>query len=363
MYLGKNGDISRIELKKLIDFLPYPIIVSENTDGESKYLFFNKNFTNKIGYDLSEIEDRDELSRLFYPDEVYREKIIKEWNAKAELVKNNEKGFIKMKAKITCKSGEKKWYEIKASLVNDLNIVTFVNINSDMILQERLKKKNLNNDRMLSILGHDLRSPIANLISISSMGEQSEISQEEFIALMQIIKEESVEVLQLLDTTFNWAKLNFNTIQLKETLIDFKALINDVLKVYKSTYENKGIAVTVDIEKIGSIENDLEILTIIVRNLISNAIKFTSKNGLIAISAEENELIITDSGVGMTEEMVDSILDLNYSTRRGTDNEKGVGIGLQLALSLAEKINCRLVINSEVSKGTSVSILFDSEEN
>lgn len=353
-----NFEVSTSELIKLADFLPYPIIISENRGDENWYLFFNQNFTDKIGYELSDASNSVELVKLLYPEEEYRDEVIKKWRSKESDVQEKGKQYIKIKAKLTCKSGEKKWYEIKGSIVNNLHVTAFVNINSDVLLQEKLKKINSNNDRMLSILGHDLKSPIANLISISSLGEQSEISQQEFITLMQLVKEESIEVLKLLDTTFAWARLNFNTIQHTNTVIDFKALLESVLKVYKSAYESKNINIMVNVDDLIHINSDAEILTVIIRNIISNAIKFTPKDGSISISGTARKLIITDSGIGMTTEMVDSILDNNYLTTRGTNNEKGIGVGLQLVLNLAEKINCRLLIESEVTLGTSVAILF-----
>ncbi|QOG01139.1 hypothetical protein [Flavobacterium sp. MDT1-60] len=204
MFLEEDIDISKIELKKLVNFLPYPIIITEKLGGEYFYSFFNKNFIKKMGYRISEVPARMDLLKLLYPDDHYRNEILQEWTSKENRVKQAGKGFIKIKAHVTCRSGEKKWFEIKGSIVNNLQIVAFFNINNDVIMQDKLRKKNLNNDRMLSILGHDLRSPIANLISISSLAERSEISQQEFISMMQIIKEESLEALQLLDTTFNW---------------------------------------------------------------------------------------------------------------------------------------------------------------
>lgn len=358
MFLEEDIDISRIELKKLVNFLPYPIIITENVGGEYYCSFFNKNFIKKIGYRTGDVSARMDLLKLLYPDDQYRNEILDNWTLKENRVKQAGKGFIKIKAHVTCRSGEKKWFEIKGSIVNNLQIVAFVNINNDVIMQEKLRKKNLNNDRMLSILGHDLRSPIANLISISSLAERSEISQQEFIAMMQIIKEQSLEALQLLDTTFNWARLNFNTIRQHEVLIDFSVLITDVLKIYKSTWENKNITFRIDVNKLKYVKKDLGILTVIIRNLISNAIKFTSENGCITISSSENELVIADNGIGMTPIMLDAILDHNYSARRGTANEKGAGIGLQLVMNLIEKIHCRLFISSEVSKGTIVRIIF-----
>lgn len=359
MQLEESTELSQSELKKLADFLPYPIIISEQRENKDSYLFFNKNFIEKIGYRLSDISGTSDLVELLYPDTVYREKIIEKWTSQTDAVKKKAKGFVKIKAQLSCRSGEKKWYEIKGSIINNLHITAFVNINSDVLLKEKLKRKNLNNDRMLSILGHDLKSPIINLLSVSTLAEQSEISQQEFIEIMQLIKEDSLDALKLLDTTFNWARMNFNNMKPLKEAIDFEVLISGVLKVYKSSYENKSITVTVKTEKLNGIRSDVEILTVILRNIISNAIKFTPKDGHISITAEENVLIISDSGIGMNQQMVDSILNHNYKTRRGTENEKGIGVGLQLVQNLVSKINCSIEIKSDIASGTAVRLYFD----
>lgn len=359
MFVTNDLEISKVELKKLVNFLPFPIIISEVVGGQHLNFFLNKKFLTKIGYTLNEVPTSENLSALLYPDESYRNEIIAQWAKKKSLMQETGKDSIKIKALLTCKSGEKKWFEIKGSIVNNLHIVAFVDINSDIMLQEKLKKINFNNDRMLSILGHDLRSPIANLIAVSSMAEQSEISQKEFISLMQIIKGESLEVLELLDTTMSWARLNFNSIQQKPVAIDFNDLLINVLRICKASYNHKKITINVNVEKLIDIKNDAEILTIIIRNLISNAIKFTPENGSVDIYTRKNILVIEDNGIGMTQTMIDQINNNNYFSRRGTNNEKGVGIGLQLAMNLAKKINCTLLIKSEVTKGTTVQIIFD----
>ncbi|WP_347049201.1 sensor histidine kinase [Flavobacterium olei] len=354
----ENFETAGSHLQRLADFLPYPIILSERIGTVNYYLYFNQNFIDKIGYNLKEAGNAVKLNELLYPDENYRSEVLNLWKSKDTTFRKKRKKNVKIKAQLTLKSGKKKWYQIKDSIINDIHITVFVNINSEVRLQQKLKKNNGNNERMLSILGHDLKSPIANLISISTLGENSEISPQEFTELMQLIKEESTEVLKLLDTTFAWARHNFNTIQLNVTLIDFEVLLEGVLKVYKCIYEKKNIKITCNVKKLVDIKCDTEILTVIVRNLISNAIKFSHQGGLISINATARELVVSDNGIGMTGDMVDGIMDNNYKTTRGTANEKGIGVGLQLVLNLAEKINCRLLISSAISKGTSVKLVF-----
>ena len=124
------------------------------------------------------------------------------------------------------------------------------------------------------------------------------------------------------------------------------------------SYEHKNIKITTALDLKMTVKTDFEILTIIVRNLISNAIKFTPKNGSISITSAPYELIISDSGVGISPEILEKIRNQDSLSSMGTDNERGSGIGLQLVFNLAEKINCILKIDSEESKGTCVRIIF-----
>lgn len=360
MQNNNGSEISKNELKNFVNFLPYPIIIWQSEQSKEPDLFYNTKFISQIGYSLKDAGSKEALLMLLYPEEIYRNEILTSWRAQAVAVAAGEKKSIKMKVHLRCASGELRWFQIKASVLNNLCITAYVDINSDVLLQEKLKKANANNDMMLSILAHDLRTPIANLIGISSLAEDEDLSHEEFVAMMQLIREESWRVLELLDTTFNWAKLNFNSLQIHTTTIDFNLLIEGVLQGMKLSCEHKNITVTTALENIKNIETDFDVLTIIVRNLLSNAIKFTPKNGWIAITTAPYELIISDNGVGMCTEKLGKVRSQKSLSSRGTENEKGNGVGLQLVFNLAEKINCRLEFQSNESKGTSVRIIFKS---
>jgi len=263
-----------------------------------------------------------------------------------------------MKSQVTCKNGHKRWYEIKASVISKIHVVAFVDVDKEVILHEELRNINRNNDRMLSILGHDLRSPVANLMAISSMAANTELTNYEFTTMMHQINDQSVQVLELLDRTLRWAKLNFNTMQQKSEAIDFKSIISNVLEIHRATHQSKNIAIKVQIESAKTIVSDPELVTIIIRNIISNAIKFTPNSGTIAIKLHENELQISDNGIGMTPQMIEEILTNTNISRRGTNNEIGIGMGLQLVKSLTEKINCGFMIASEPNIGTTIRLVF-----
>jgi PAS domain S-box-containing protein len=351
-------EISRFELQKVADFLPYPFIIAEVIDNVHLNTHLNEKFLEEIGYTIEEIPTIGKWYEKAYPDEEYRKNVIRLWDQEEIECQQKGKVFVKMKSYVTRKDGSRHWYEIKASVINKVHVVAFIDLDKEITFQEELKSINRNNDRMLSILGHDLRSPIANLTSVSSMALDSEISESEFKDFIFMIKEQSIQVLEMLDTTLNWAKLNFNSISEQHIEIDVKSLIVTVLEIYKISYESKNITVDFVLDGSPKIHSDLEIVTIIVRNIISNAIKFTPQNGKIYIKFNQSELTISDNGIGMTPEMIHDILNHNCSSRKGTNDEIGIGMGLQLVLSLAEKINCKVLLESESSKGTRIRLIF-----
>jgi len=124
--------------------------------------------------------------------------------------------------------------------------------------------------------------------------------------------------------------------------------------------ESKKINVSLDITPYVYIHSDVEILTIVIRNLISNAIKFTNENGTIKISAEQIEnfffITIQDSGIGMDTRTLERISDNNYTSTQGTQQETGLGLGLKLCKELLGHINGGLEIESELSVGTTMKI-------
>ena len=352
-----TSKISRFELHHVADFLPYPFIIAEVIDGVHYNTFLNEKFKKEIGYTLEEIPTIQTWYDKAYPEETYRDKVIKSWDQ--EQINSNQEGklFVRGKSLITCKNGMKKWYQIKASVLDKIHVVSFVNLDKEITLQEKLKSINSNNDRMLSVLGHDLRAPLINLREISSMALDYDLSREEFTGFIEKINNQTAHVLDMLDTTLNWSRANFNAITVSKVSIDIEQTINDILKVCKNDYEAKNIAITASFDT-KTLNSDLEIVTIIARNMITNAIKFTPDNGEINITFSDNLLTVSDNGIGMSENMIQSIFKRQYVSKRGTNNEIGMGIGMQLMQNLCEKINAQIKIESQSNKGTSISLHF-----
>lgn len=351
-------EISRIDLHKVADFLPYPFIIAEIIDGIHLNTHLNLKFSEEIGYTYEEIPTIETWYEHAYPDAVYRQEVIDRWNEEELESLLEGKVSLKKKSLVTRKDGSKRWYEIKATVIGKVHVVAFVDLDKEIALQEALKNTNLNNDRMLSILGHDLRGPVANLMTISSLAVNADVTADEFTEVIQQINLKSTDVLDLIDNTMQWAKMNFNDIRINSSEIDWNALLQTILSVYESAIENKKIKVIVQTSEMGKIVSDVEILTIIIRNLLSNAIKFTPEKGSITITAANNELVVKDTGIGMPESKVASLFSQQHAASKGTNNEPGTGLGLQLIVTLVEKIGCRLEVESIESIGTTMRLKF-----
>lgn len=349
--------LSRFELHKVADFLPYPFIIAEVIDGVHYNTFLNEKFSEEIGYTLDEIPTIGTWYEKAYPDGAYRDEVITAWDEEEENSKQEGKVFVRKKSRVTCKDGSKKWYQIKASVIDKIHVVSFVDLDKEITLQEKLKSINSNNDRMLSVLGHDLRAPLINLREISSMALDYDLSHDEFKGFIERINNQTAHVLDMLDTTLNWSRANFNAITINKVDINIEQNIREILNVYANDCKAKNISVNTSFD-IFNLNSDTEIVTVIARNMITNAIKFTPQNGAITISFSKNILTVSDNGIGMSASMIDSILKRQYISSRGTNNEIGMGIGMQLIQNLAEKIDARITIESEPKVGTTVSLHF-----
>jgi signal transduction histidine kinase len=353
-----SHSISRFDLHHVADFLPYPFIIAEVINGVHQNTFINESFKQDIGYSLAEIPTIEAWYAHAYPDLEYRNAVINHWNLEEVIAKKTGNVYVRRKSLVTCKKGTKKWYEIKASVVDNLHVVAFIDLDNEIRLQEELKKINSNNDRMLSVLGHDLRAPIANLIGICDLALDHDLLQEEFTVYMQLINQQSNQVLEMLETTLNWSRSNFDTIQINPETIVAKACIESTMAMYKNTYTAKNISINIQVDEATTIFADKEIVSILLRNIVTNAIKFTPTNGQITIEFTNNQLRVTDSGVGMTEQKIAEILNNTYTSTRGTANEIGMGMGLQLVQKLAHKIKAELSIESLPEKGSTVQLNF-----
>jgi signal transduction histidine kinase len=266
-----------------------------------------------------------------------------------------------MNALIQTKLMGQQWYEVKSSVFAKINLVAFINIHDVVLKETELERLNENKNRTLSILSHDLRGPLLNLHTLTSLALNADLTPEQFFETVASVNEKTFQVLEFVETTLLWTKSNFDKVNVTLDEIYVSEIVRNILTLYGSSIKSKSITVSSELPNNDKIVSDNEIVTIVLRNLLSNAIKFTADGGRITIKYERfkdsNIITVEDTGIGISPEMIDTILIDNYSSRRGTRQEKGLGIGLRLCRELLKKINGHLQISSDQGRGTAVRII------
>ena len=224
---------------------------------------------------------------------------------------------------------------------------------------KKLEELNATKDKFFSIVAHDLKSPFNSILGFSNLLlenhlQYNEIEREKYI---KIIDNSAKEAYKLLDNLLNWARVQTKGFIFNPKEQSLEKILIEVTKLNKNNAEMKNIKLSYSLSKDIIIYVDYAMIEIILRNLISNAIKFTHKNGEVKINAgQDNDnviIFVSDTGVGMTQEKVQKIFDISEKTSTvGTENEKGTGLGLILCKEFVEKHNGKIWIESEIKKGS-----------
>lgn len=222
--------------------------------------------------------------------------------------------------------------------------------------EKSLKKMNQLKDKLFSIISHDLRGPLNTLQGLIIMGFQEDMSSEDFMQFLPTIKRNVDGSLNLLDNMLYWSKNQLDGMPIQIRDVELTNFIDDLLLTYQITANQKNVLILNNIQHPIQIHTDNHILHLILRNLIENAIKYSKSEGKIninaSIAADYITLSVADSGIGMTEEKLKTLFgDKFISSTRGTNNEKGTGLGLRVCKDFVEKLGGEIWAESQLEKG------------
>jgi len=222
-----------------------------------------------------------------------------------------------------------------------------------------LEKLNADKDRFISILGHDLRSPFNALLGLSELLTENirKYDIDKIEDFVNRINKSAGTTFNLLEDILMWARTQQGKIPFKPKILSFRNICMDILEILKPNADAKNITIKYNPADEINIFADIDMLQTVLRNLISNAIKFTNKNGAINISAEENPgnvtISVSDNGTGIAPDNLTKLFDISQiQTTTGTADEKGTGLGLILCKEFVEKHGGKIWIESEVGKGS-----------
>ena len=220
-----------------------------------------------------------------------------------------------------------------------------------------LRDINLTKDKLFSIIGHDLRGPIGAFQGLLKLFREGEIEQSEFIGFIPKLRHDIDHIYFTLNNLLTWGQTQMNGSVTKPSIISLESIVKDNLHLLSEIAENKSIKLVSQIATNTMVWSDGDQIDIVVRNLISNALKFTPENGMVTITAQEVgknwQVSIRDTGIGMDEMTIEKIFTVNANhTTYGTNNEKGTGLGLSLCKEMVEKNGGTIWVESLLRKGS-----------
>lgn len=333
------------------------------TDKENNILFVNEAFLRTYGYSEKELIGEN-ISLVTSPnnkpgikDEVLKGTLMGGWNG--ELVNLR-------------KDGSEFPIHLSTSIIfNENNSpIALIGVSSDItsrkkaedemiVLNKRLRELIADKDRFMAILAHDLKSPFNTLLGFSELlvRDLHSFDKETIENFAKIINESAQNTYKLLEDLLMWAQTKSGKLHFKPQYINFSTVCKDVIEFLSLTAKEKNITINQLASQELSVFADPEMLKTIMRNLISNAIKFTNSGGRIDIHGErgiDNIIIaVSDNGIGIESHKQKELFDSSqFHSIEGTRGEKGTGLGLILCKEFVEKHGGSIWVESEFSKGS-----------
>jgi signal transduction histidine kinase len=222
--------------------------------------------------------------------------------------------------------------------------------------ENKLQELNQLKDRLFSIISHDLRTPLLSLMDILSMSNDGMVTDEEFKSFLPTLSKNIGYTSGLVENLLQWSKSQLEGTAISAVHFDVKDNITYILNSFGQLATDKGVALQNNIQLATIVYADMDMIQAVLRNLVSNAIKFCRAGDKISINAEIKRGIATiwvaDTGVGIAAESIDKLFGTNNFTTRGTINEQGTGLGLLLCKDFIEKNNGKIWVESKQGEGS-----------
>ena len=257
-------------------------------------------------------------------------------------------------------------WTIAASLVALLllALVFVVQKNKKKVEQQKAELASINTtkDKLFGIIAHDLRSPIGVLKTYLDLTDFGLMSQADFTKASQKLTNNVNALFQTLDNLLHWSFTQLKGIKANPENINLHEIVSEELRFLHEIALQKNITITNDISTDTSAFADKNQIGLAIRNIVSNALKFTHSGGKIVLQSFDIEggkarIQISDNGIGIPQDIQNQLFTINEkASRRGTAQEKGQGLGLMLAKEMMEANNGTLHIHSIENQGTTVSI-------
>jgi PAS domain S-box-containing protein len=341
-------------------------------DVKSNQVTFNPLKVLNLGYEKAEIPENCNYG--FFTDKLHPDDY--------EPVMQNMRDHLSAKSdayeveyRIRTKSGLWKWYYDRgrvtrradsgeplfvAGIVFDITERKNLEENQQLLIRSLSTQMNLH-EKLFSTIMHDLRNPLANVISLTGLLSESpelESVSDELTDLVQTILQSANQAFDITKSMLDWTKIkNFETGNADPVILHTTAA--EVIREFEQEVNLKKLTVRNEIPQEEIVLSNKTVLTIALRNFLSNAVKYSNPGGLIRFTFQDRILSVIDQGVGMDPDKQASLFSSVIKSSLGTSREAGNGIGLILVKELLDRTNIDLTLISAAGEGTTVELRFN----
>ena len=334
-------------------------------DGNFNIEWINSGFTKLYGYTLKEFISEKGPNLI----------LVSGYQNITEITRlcADKKESVQYQANVITKENKSVWIQTTITPIIDISgkIKKFIAIDTnitelkkaELIIIEQnneLYELNSTKDKLFSIIAHDLKNPFSSILGFSALLIKNidKYSKEKILKFAETINSAANQTFKLLENLLQWARLQQGILIANLQECNIKTIVQSEISLFTEMAKNKNITLINTVYSDVIIICDIEMCKTILRNLITNAIKFTEPGGSVSLVLKENEsfvdIEVRDNGVGIPSEKMKQLfkIEKNISTR-GTSDEAGTGLGLILCKELAEKQNGKISVESLEGKGTS----------
>jgi PAS domain S-box-containing protein len=348
-------DIKPIARERVIESMKEGLIVADHKD---RIVDLNREIHGILGVTPSRLIGKDLRHILPGQERLY------------EMIRSRSAGLVQIEIP---KMGQPVYLEVRLSPLFEQTgmysgiIILFRDITHRVNTEKQIRMQasqllalNKLKDRLFSIISHDLRSPLLNLFDIIRMLDEKEMTEQEFRDMLPKLSRNVGYTSALLENLLYWSKSQLQGEVLKPVEIDLKACSAAIIHLFERAIEEKELQIVQEIGGSDVIYADKAMIELVIRNLVSNAIKFSMRGGKISLTSNScgtlTTLCVEDEGVGIAQEDLSKLFESESFTTPGTENEQGTGLGLLLCKDFIEKNKGRIWVERRRPKGSAFYI-------
>ncbi|SEM17728.1 Histidine kinase-, DNA gyrase B-, and HSP90-like ATPase [bacterium A37T11] len=342
---------------RTLDVIVTPVILA---DIHNRHFYHNLSYQEEIGYSLEEVPDLDMWAIKAYPDEAYREEVIRLWNEKLKIAQRDGLSYINQVAKVRCKNQTYRWYDIYEHTLGEVRVITFLDVDQLQVKSTDLLDLLHFKRTVLSSLAHDIRGPLSALQNILKYGEKLNLSQKKWQSICLKMDEQINTAFSMIDATVIHEVGEMDRFQFTPQQIELLAFLEVKVGCFANAVREKSLSVQINVDADTVLIYDTFILEIMIRNLLHNAVKYSPTGGKIIISATKTDttmqVMVRDEGEGLTKDQVDTLMSNESARKLRNEIRLGFGLGLLIAKESLERYQGKLLVESSPDTGSCFTI-------